>query len=61
MDCLQLAEMDPVYKDLADNTLGKRVKFDALYEVLVKMQRDEVNLMKREENLLIPSDIDYFR
>ena len=39
--------------------LCRRIKIEALYQEAVKQQHEEVELIRRDEALLIPPNIDY--
>lgn len=57
---LQSVLDDPRVKELADDSnLCQRIKIEATYAAFIEDQEEDAELIRSEERLLIPDDIDY--
>lgn len=56
----ELCNIDAAFKWIGDDEeLCKRIKIEAVYDYVLKDQQKEVEEIRRDEELLIPKEIDY--
>ena len=48
----------PELTDIDEKT-GEQIKIDAIYEPYVKRQQDDIKLLEKEKNIIIPDNFDY--
>lgn len=63
-DGITLQQLETILPDefcekFRDVKIGTRLKIEALYQVSVRDQQDDIERVELDQSLLVPSDIDY--